>query len=537
MKNPNKQKFPLFLFLFSLSSLALAQVSEIDMMLLQNYHADTSLVRNFEGKNNIIMSYGCNDNTYNTLGFCEMSSFFVQNIDNGQIMHLVDLPIGYKVNDMQLVYLKKKQNDYKVPYLCFCGTRLIRYDYYYPHQRDSSIVVIVPVTAGFVGYFRMDNVWSSSSVDSVVLRNVECSKELHRMTCYAEQYGAYSSFQNSFRDNAVLDIIGVAGSCVNYHSHYNYSSLWRVKFYPEYPYSTSFPSGTLWDNNIRYNTDNVERMIDIVGTDDYVVTVSQPENDNRRFWLRYSFKETSFYEGGMELNSNIQEVPLSSLQISGLNISNSNLTSFNLPVRLSHTSKNEASFAFNAYNIHDRFEGILVFKRDFDDYSYSLNGFFDDNATGLQELTFLPYNNASAYLFNLGSHCAFYTGVTYWDTISLNSHLTNHFSTSYIDQNSFCFCDLGYDLLSWSGVRCSYERPPYLSHQKIGAPLEDVSHCQSLSSGYSPNADITILEQYHEFPIWERYENNPITFEVTKIPFSPYTVEKDKICIFESKNE
>ena len=53
MKNPNKQKLPLFLFLFSLSSLALAQVSDIDMMLLQNYHADTSLVRNFEGKNNI----------------------------------------------------------------------------------------------------------------------------------------------------------------------------------------------------------------------------------------------------------------------------------------------------------------------------------------------------------------------------------------------------------------------------------------------------------------------------------------------------
>ena len=126
--------------------------------------------RNFEGKNNIIMSYGCKDNTYNTLGFCEMSSFFVQNIDNGDIMHLVDLPIGYKVNDMQFVYLKKKQNDYKVPYLCFCGTRLIRYDYYYPHQRDSSIVVIVPVTAGFVGYFRMDNVWSSSSEDSTKRR-------------------------------------------------------------------------------------------------------------------------------------------------------------------------------------------------------------------------------------------------------------------------------------------------------------------------------------------------------------------------------
>ncbi|MCR4815890.1 MAG: hypothetical protein K5842_01735 [Bacteroidales bacterium] len=540
MKHLYKKKIvyiSFLLLLLSLSYQSMSQVSGIDKMLLPNYFSESTLVRNFEGKNNIIMSYGCDPDQYNVYGICEKSSFFVQATDNGMITHIVDLPFGYKVNDMQFVYLKKKQSDFYEPYLCFCGTRTKSIEYEYPHSLDSTLQpVAVPVLVGFVGYFKVYAAMSPSTADSVVVRDVECSKELHRMTCYAEQNGVFSPQQSTFRDNAVLDIIGIAGPCINRLNHNNLSSLWRVKFYPEYPYYL-YPSGTHWDNNIRFNEDNVEKMVDIVGTDDYVVTVSQPENSDRDFWLRYSNKETYFCDGGLELNSNVQDVPLSTLQINGINIQNSNLTTYDLPVRLSHTNNNTVAFAFGSRIRDNNLEGICAFKRDFDSYLYSLDGFFDNNAFDLYELTYLPNNDASAYLFSIGYRCVYYTGATYWDTLISGAHPTKHFFTNYISQNSFCYCDLGYDLLSWSGTNCTTNQPPYLSHQKIGAPDDEIEHCQSLSTNYSAKANISIQNQHHDFKIQERYADNPINFEVKKIGFTPFQVDRETICIKEYKDE
>lgn len=540
MKHQYKKKIysiSFFLILLSLSYQSMAQVAEIDRMLVPNYYSESTLVRNFEGKNNIIMSYGCNPNLYNVYGICEKSSFFVQATDNGQIIHLVDLPIGYKVNDMQFVYLKKKQSDYYEPYLCFCGTRTKSIEYVYPHSLDSiQQPVAVPVLVGFVGYFKVYSALTPTTADSVILRDVECSKELHRMTCYAERNGAFCPQQSTFRDNAVLDIIGIAGPCISNYTHNNLSSLWRVKFYPDYPYYL-YPSGTHWDNNIRFNEDNVEKMVDIVGTDDYVVTVSQPENSDRDFWLRYSSKETSLHNGGLELNSNVQDVPLSTLQINGINIQNSNLTTYDLPVRLSHTTNNTVAFAFGSRIRDNNLEGICAFKRDFDSYNYSLDGFFDNNAFDLYELTYLPNNDASAYLFSIGYRCVYYTGTTYWNISASGTHPTKHFFTNHINQNSFCYCNLGYDLLSWSGTNCTTNQPPYLSHQKIGAPDDVIEHCQSLSTNNSAKANISIQNQYHEFKIQERYEDHQDVFPVSKIGFTPFHVEKETICIIEYKNE
>lgn len=298
MKHLYKKKIvyiSFLLLLLSLSHQSMSQVSGIDKMLLPNYFSESTLVRNFEGKNNIIMSYGCEEGLYNTYGICEKSSFFVQTVDNGQITHLVDLPFGYKVNDMQFVYLKKKQSDFYEPYLCFCGTRTKSIEYEYPHSLDSTLQpVAVPVLVGFVGYFKVYAAMSPTTSDSVVVRDVECSKELHRMTCYAEQNGLYNVNGYSFRDNAVLDIIGIAGPCINRLNHNNLSSLWRVKFCPDYPYSYYFPSGTHWDNNIRFNNDNVEKMVDIDEPSRIADICIQNQHHDFKIQERYADNQSNF---------------------------------------------------------------------------------------------------------------------------------------------------------------------------------------------------------------------------------------------------
>ena len=522
-----KKQIILIMLLFGFQPILNAQVSQTCSMDLSNYASVSTLVRNFDGKNNIIMSYGRITNQQTPNGINERSSFYVQATDNGLIQHIVDLPYGYKVNDIQFVYLKMKQYDHYEPYCCFCGTRTTGFEYCYPAPRDSTIVIIVPITNGFVGYFRVLDAISTSSLDTAVVRDVECSKELHRMTCYAEQEGAYWTNQSTFRDNAVLDIIGIANG---HNNHYNLSALWRVKFYPVFPYSPTYPSGTRWDNNIRYNEDNAERMLDIIGTDNKVVTISQPTNDYKNIWLRYSVKEIHHMGAGIELNSNIQQLGLSSLFIDGTEIHNTNQTAFKEKLRLAPISSDIFSLAFAAHNDDDAIDGIFTFKKDISDPSYTLNGSYDQGEYEVDELTYLPENKASAYLYHIGDHNTKNTGIVFWNHLNNNKYITNHLYSNYITLNSFCPYYTGDEFLSWSGIHESSFVPPYLLLQKIDFPVEEIDHCQAIVKKESPKSTIVITDNDHEFLIKERYIDDQYEYTVTKIPFSPYDVNREIIC-------
>lgn len=522
-----KQVFFLFLLLGSLPKLN-AQVSEISIMELNNYVSVSTLVRNYNGKHNIIMSYGRIANQQTPNGINERSSFYVQSTDNGYIQHIVDLPYGYKVNDIQFVYLRLNQSDYYVPYCCFCGTKTTGFEYHYPAPRDSTNVVIVPITNGFVGYFRVEDAISPSYLDTAVVRDVECSKELHRMTCYAELMGAYYLSQNAFYDNAVLDVIGIAND--KHYIHNNLSALWRVKFYPEYPYSPTYPSGTRWDNNIRFNEDNAERMIDIIGTDNYVVTISHPTNDYKNIWLRYSNKERYLVNNGLELNSNIQQLELSSIHIDEFNIQNANQTAYKEKLRLAPISSDIFSLAFGCYNDTDLVDGIFTFKKDISDPSYTLNGSYDQGNYEVDELIYLPENNATAYLFHIGEYNTKNTGIVFWNYLNSNKFITNYLNSNYITLNSFCQYYVGDEFLSWSGIHESSYVPPYLLSQKIGFPMGTIDHCQNLVQKNSPKSTVVITDNEHEFLIKEKYPDYQDKFPVTKIPFSPYAVNNKVIC-------
>lgn len=518
--------------MLSVPFVSISQVSETNRMAPSYYYvAKESIIKNYDGKNNFIMSYGCKDNEYGVLNLCEKSSFFIQSDGEDHARHIVDLPYGYKVNDMDFVYLKMKDDNYYEPFLCFCGTRIIRYDYYYPIIRDSSVVTIIPVTEGFVGYFKVNNAISPSISDSAVLRSVECCKELSRMICYAEQNGAFCSQQSTYRDNAVLDIIGTTKKNCDFYncSHNNLSALWRVKFYPQFPYMY-YPSGTHWDNNIRFNDDNAEKIIDLCATNDYVVTVSQPSNSNTNFWLRFSNKETYHFSGGMELNNTLLNIDLSTLQINNNSISNSNLTYFRLPIRLSHMYNNTFSFAFNSANQESNINGIFVFKKDIDQPAINPVGFYDHVAEGLTALTYLPVNSASVYLFDAGIRSTLNTGITYWDFSNNNSHTSYHYYSDTINLSSICTYTFGNEYISWSGENNSANQPPYLLRQKVHHPLGNIGHCQSLSNTPLERTFLNMEEDHHDFKIMERYPDKQDVFKVTKIAFNPYLVNIVPIC-------
>ena len=251
----------LLLMLLQLSMLLEAQVSEIDQMLLgDGYMTKNTIVRQYDAKFNLVMVYGHDHNTVSGTVPSDHSSFYLRDANNGYTMHVVTLPDGYKVNDVKFVSLTRLDNHEDI-YCCFCGT--------FYHYVDTYAIVEPPDprtqyfyyydTMGFVGYFKMEEAFSSNNTYTAKIRNIELAKELDRMICYDEFRGGYVHNQNTYHDNAVLDIIGVPEDTVNAKS-----ALWRVKFYPEYPDLVNFPSGTRWDNSVTYEEPQLYGSLPII---------------------------------------------------------------------------------------------------------------------------------------------------------------------------------------------------------------------------------------------------------------------------------
>lgn len=177
----------------------MAQISEIEQI-FRSPHNDfvqyTSIVRNYNSDHNVLMQYGhfSNANPVDTIkGY---SSFMIQNTATGDITQIVDLPKGYQVNDVRFVTLRKIDGVSTEDFCCFCGTR-------------TECVNQVYSKHGFAGFFSMAEALSPLPSSTAKVRDVEQTIELYRMVCYAEEHGYYYSYQNSFLDNAVLDIIGL----------------------------------------------------------------------------------------------------------------------------------------------------------------------------------------------------------------------------------------------------------------------------------------------------------------------------------------
>lgn len=523
------QKTILLIVLLFLSNGTKSQVSQIDRMdFEQDYHADSSLIFNYTPKHNILVSYGYFENTPSIHGLHRKSSFFLEDIGSGNSVHLVTLPVGYKVNDVCFVSLKRDSSDLYDDYCCFCGIHikyLDTYAFFDTTLRDSYFYIYD--TTGFVGYFKMNDAYSPSTSKVATIRDVEGAKELNRMIGYEERYGSYHANQTTYADNAVLDIVGVPVD-----SLHALSCMCRVKFYPEYPifYGYGSINGTRWDNNIRYDNHGIEIMENIAEGIDQFVTVSRFKDNDTTVWIRFNQKETSLVSGGLELNHTILYLKLSQLNISDNYLENRFLTYFKSPIQLCFNRDNNYSMAFRLLNDREPFDGVTTIRFDNNESNIKWDASIDVGHCGVNDLIYYYYLDGTSTILQEDGNRAQIASFTYWNESSYNYYPTIHLTTSnYVLQSSSWHFDNN-DIICWTGIHNQDSKPIYLLKQSILPSEETTLSCSSISNHESLKATIEKNIDSKAFDIKIRYPDLQDVFTIERIHFNPYTVKRKKLC-------
>lgn len=510
-----------FLQLFSLS----AQISEIEQIYgpySDEYTLYTTIVRNYNDKYNVLMKYGSYANVVYTDSIKGRSAFMIQNTSTGDIVHIVDLPLGYQVNDIRFVTLRKMDGVTTEDFCCFCGTRT-RFDgiICLPALPDEpNIYVYTYSKHGFAGIFSMEEALSPSSSYTANVRDVEGTKELYEMVCYPEQYGYYYHNQNSYIDHINMDIIGIddtvnAPSC-----------FCRAKLYPRYS-----GSSVRWDNNMRFN--NNEILTDITKTDDYVVTTSHTTIGDS-LWIRYSDQEVYHILGGWELNDFVNAIDFSSLTMQTDCESSFRIENFSRKsdAKICHTRGDgtEISFLMDGQSYgglinsqYDYINGTLYFKR----------GAYLKSWPQVKELIHLPSNNATAVLYNDNSD---FVSVLKWskNNIYCNYPVRKFYNNGLKLQSITLQKRNGYEHLFWSGNDVGTPHSPmYLMSQRgeQGGGYEQTCHSKNEDNAQPVIINHSLREK--KMRIGLRFAYDEVRYPVTYINFAPYVIEKEFQCVKE----
>ena len=506
--------------LFSLS----AQISEIEQIFCQyseEYVPYTSIVRNYDDKHNVLMMYGHYSNVVYTDSITGRSSFVIQNTATGALEHLFDLPLGYQVNDIKFVTLRKMDGVSTVDYCCFCGTRTQFEGIVYPFtpEGETPYYIYTYSTHGFAGFFSMEEALNPSSSFTAKVRDIEKTKELYKMECYPEQYGKYYQYQNTFIDNAVLDIIGVDDT-VNKPSCYC-----RAKFYPVYT-----GGGIRWDNNIRYN--NYDVLTDITKTDDYVVATSNNVAGDS-LWIRYSDQEDHHCPGGLELNDYVNAIDFSlmTMQINCYNSIGIADFSRESPARICHTTDNGTELCFLMDG--QGFGGLLNCQYTYSNGALSFHrGAYLKGSQLAKDLIYMPLNDATAVLFNDNTD---YVSVLTWTKNTYCNFPVVQFYNEDFGLHSITLQKRnGYEHLFWTGDELNnLHSPVYLMSQRgeQGGGYEQTCH----SRNYDEAQPVTIKHavENKRLRIGLRFAYDDVTYPVTYINFYPYELEKEFQCVME----
>lgn len=523
-----KKKF-FFLTMLVFCMTARSQVSGIERLEFENsYFADSTIVRNYNDTFSVVMSYGHYENTPAINGLFNSSSFILRDNTNSSMTHIVSLPIGYQVNDVRFVSLTRKLGGEDL-YCCFCGTRYIYKDMYAmvdSNGNPTNMYYYVYDSVGFAGFFWMKEALSPNTSCTAKVRDVEKAKQLFRMTCYAQSEGSLWNMQSTYRDNAVLDIVGVPKSYVN-----AASAFWRVKFYPVFPPAFQ-PSGTRWDNNIRYDTlVGIEKMVDVTQTDNYVVTVSKSMEDDNRLWLRFSGKETTYVYNGLQLSSLIHPLKMNTLNIGGELLPEGEMSIVETP-RVCGVHLDEFAVAYRMQN--DEFEhvGLLTFRHDLTSGtgSATLDGLYNNGDYMLDDLIYMYWHDVTATLQRHRGSRAHITDANYWLATMYSYNLCRRFSVDDINLQSICFYRQAGDVMLWSGIDAVTQMPPYILYQFVPSPKDMYTSCLEHEDILSTQTKIDMGEETYEFPICERFydvwENYPVSF----CHFDPYEINAKSLC-------
>lgn len=503
-----------------------AQISEIEQIFRSpnDYVQYTSIVRNYNDKYNVIMQYGYFSNSTNTNNdsIRGHSSFMIQNTNSGDITHIVGLLGGYQVNDVRFVTLRKIDGVSTEDFCVFCGTRTqfdgIVYLPSLPGQPSTSYYTYSK--HGFAGFFSMKEALSPTTSFTAKIRDVEKTQELHRMTCYAEQYGRYYPNQNSFIDNAVLDIIGLDDTL------YKPSCFCRVKFYPVYG-----GGGVRWDNNIRYN--DYEILTDITKTNNYVVTTSHNVTGDS-LWIRHSDQEDHHIPGGLQLNNYVNSIDFSLLTMqTGCNntIAIENFSRCS-PAKLCHISNDDIAVSYCMQS--QSYDGHLYSQYKYANGTlYFLQGAYLKSVPLVKDLIHMPENNATAILYDDNSD---YITVLNW---KLNNNSCKYPVKMFYNNNCILHSLTlqkrnGYEHLFWSGKEASNSLSPmYIMSQRgeSGGGYEKTCHYKDDDAAFPVTINHTVESK--ELNIQLRFPYDEVTYPVTYIHFDPYEFDKEFQCIKE----
>lgn len=502
-----------------------AQISEIEQIFCQysdEYVPHTSIVRNYDDKHNVLMSYGHYSNVVNYDNITERSIFMIQNTSTGVIEHLFDLPFGYKVNDIKFVTLRKMDGITTEDYCCFCGTRTQFEGIVYPvtHGGETPYYIYTYSTHGFAGFFSMEEALNPSSSFTAKVRDVEGTKELFKMECYPEQYGYYYHNQNTYIDEVVMDIIGIDDT-VN-----KPSCFCRAKVYPVYS-----GGGVRWDNNMRYN--NYDVLTDITKTDDYVVTTANNVAGDS-LWIRYSDQEVYHILGGWQLNDSINVIDFSLLTMeTGCN-NYAEIADFSstAPAKICHTTGNGTELCFPMDG--QGYGGLLNCQYNYNNGTLSfLKGAYLKGGPLVKDLVHLPANNATAVLYNDVSD---YVSVLNWN---LNSTYCNYpvrqFYNYGLGLHSLTLQERnGYEHLFWTGDELNnLHSPVYLMSQRgeQGGGYEQTCHSENYDAALPATINHTV--EYKQLHIQIRFPYDEVAHPVIYINFIPYELEKEFQCVKE----
>lgn len=516
--------FLLILATFSPFMRVSAQISEIEEVLTStggfHFNLDTSILRNYNDTLNVLMQYGYNDNETITEGIPNRSSFEIQNTATGDVTHIVKLPRGYRVNDFCFITLRKMDGVTTEDFCCFCGTRKEYMGTAALPNPGTGPTIYQDIYSdhGFAGFFSMSDAMNPNTSHTAKIRDVEKTKQLYSLVGYPETMGLYYSNQNSFKDNAVMDIIGIDDT-IN-----KPSCLFRVKFYPVYPVE-----GVHWDNNMRCNTTEV--LTDITMTDNYVATVSHTTIGDSLL-IRYSEKEDYFFFGGLELNNITKNIDFSraSIQIQCGNVEENEFVRVG-KARICHYKADEitvmlriAAMGYGGFFAcrYGCVGGLAQFQR----------GAYYHCLSELKELIDMPANNATAFCSSQGYD---YVTVLDWKLNEKEcSYPLTQFNRNSISANSLSLqIRNGYEHLIWSGRKTG----PLSTY-----PTQLMSQRGAIGGGFNSHCfetkvfDARPVEVYHEtarkdLPIQIRYPYDNVRYPVTYVNFDPNAFDWNIDCI------
>ena len=511
-----------FLSLALLASLGVtAQISESEYVIRSStnkYKHYSSLVRNYDKGHNVVMQYGYFTNVVSITGdsIKGYSSFLIQDINTGDVMHIVDLPWGYQVNDVRFVTLKKKYSLEPVDFCCFCGTRTqLDNVTVLPAMPDEPTTYVFHYSKhGFAGFFSMEEALAPTSAFKARVRDVENAVELYRMTCYAESWGYHNDGRATFEDNAVLDIIGTDDTTNGP------SCFYRAKFYPVYG------TGVLWDNNIRANDNEV--LTDITKTDNYVVTVSNDVAGDS-LWVRYSGMEDHLVFGGLQLDTVVDQIHLTNLQVqpgcnSGTVFKEVQQIS---PAKICHTEGDGIEVACGVSEAGKAVGDEWLFNGQYNYNSGGLNlwraSLLDRNPR-IKEMLYMPIHDVTAILHE--HRLLDYISMIRWDSIAHCLYDVSQYSAHDLIFHSMALGERnGFNHLYWTAIDRGDPLSPMRINSQSGSQIgvEDPT-CHWPESVEARTVIVENSQYGKAMKIKYRYPYDEVRYPVKDCYFDPYIV-------------